>query len=270
MSAIGPRRTLLSGSLGRDVQNWRGAVIANGGAVTPARLASVSTLISSLKASGAWANADDYWLLVADNATQALTSLKQRRLATAVNSPTFTANAGYAFDGVTNYIDTGFISSTMGVAMTGSNMRLGVYERTNVGINNYALGASQGSNKAVGVRPRLSTTANVILNSNVVTLNTVADSRGLTAASRNDATTTPPLSLYKNGVLQQTVAATSGANVLVGVSLWLGGLDNSGTLNLPRAATIGWVSIGAALTAGQELAEYNAVQAYMMTWGAGV
>jgi hypothetical protein len=109
-----------------------------------------------------------------------------------------------------------------------------------------------------------------VLNSNAATLNTVADSRGLTAASRNDATSTPPLSLYKNGSLQQTISATSAANVLVGVSLWLGGLNNSGTLNLPRTSTIGWVSIGAALTAAQELAEYNAIQAYMTTWGAGV
>ena len=270
MSSIGPRRTLLSGSPGRDVQSWRSAVIVNGGTVTPARLASVSTLIGSLKASGAWANADDYWLLVADNATQALTSLKQLRLATAVNSPTFAANAGYTFDGAMNYIDTGFVPSTMAAAMTGSNMRLGVYERTNIGANNYALGASQGSNKAVGIRPRLSTTANVLLNSNVVTMTTVADSRGLTTVSRNDASGTPPFNLYKNGSLQQTVAAASAANVLVGISLWLGGLNNSGALNLPRACTVGWVSIGATISAAQEVAEYNAVQAYMAKWGANV
>jgi hypothetical protein len=166
---------------------WRSVVVSGGGQVSFTQYGRVVSLIRALRSAGSWASFDDAWLLVSENSTQALTSLKQRRLATAVNSPTFTAGAGYVFDGATNYIDTGFIPSTMALSMTGSNLRLSVYEATNLSSNTISAGCSNTTNKGLSIRPRFATNTLGLLDSASVSFAINSDSRSLSALSRNDA-----------------------------------------------------------------------------------
>jgi poly(3-hydroxybutyrate) depolymerase len=79
------------------------------------------------------------------------------------------------------------------------------------------------------------------------------------------------MAMYKNGgVLVNTVSPTLSTGGLPSASIYIGGLSNGGALTSPRAATEGAVEIGAAFSAAQELAAYNALQTYMTAIGANV
>jgi hypothetical protein len=252
-----------------DVLLWRDAVVTNGGTVSAVRLSVVDTFIRAEKASGTWTLTDDYWGFWAENAVQALTSLKQRRLATAVNSPTFTANAGYAFDGTTNYLNTGFIPSSHAVAMTATNARSAVYERTNVATSRYSLGVVVAGNRSLTVAPRVS---GVVANGNAMSSNIAydlpsADSRGLLSVGR-DGSATPG---HKNGVvLVGTNTPTLSALGLPDLAIFVGGYNAAGVVTTPRACSVGFVCWGAAMSDAQNLAQYNAVQAFATAVGAQV
>lgn len=254
-----------------DARLWASAVQANGGTVSFARRLKISTLIRSLKAGGNWALTDDLWLLVAENATQALTSLKQRRLATVTAAPTFTTDAGYAFNGTTQYIDTGFVPSTHSVVGSTNDNRIAGYERTNVNANTYLAGTNSGSNRTIGLRPRVTASVFTSNNSAAATFTlAVSDSRGYTSGSRNTADTTGVVA-YKNAVAMTRAADPAGFGAsLPSHSLYIGAQNNSGTAATFRASTIGLVLVGATLTQAQETAEYNAVQAFMTAVGAQV
>lgn len=258
-----------------DVLAWSAAVVGNGGAVSLARLIIADQFVYSEKASGAWALTDDYWPLWGESAIQGLTSLKQRRLAIAVNSPTFVTDRHYLFDGVSNYIDTGFIPFTHGIQMTPNSNRLAIYECTNVSASAYAAGCLNGTaGRRVRSRTRSGGSAIIENNSTFGATYTlpVADSRGYTAGSRFSATATDT-SAYKNGVLMaRTVDAATVGVTLPTVSVYIGGFNNDGAGlgGTPKAASIGFLCLGGALSAGQELAQYNAVQAWATSIGAQV
>jgi hypothetical protein len=252
-----------------DTLAWQAAVIANGGTVSAGRLVIVNNFIIAEKAAGTWALTDDYFALWGENVPQALTSLKQRRLATAVAAPTFTADRGYAFNGTTQYLDTGFGPSTMAVAMVLTSARVAVYERTNVLSATYAIGGINSANRLIAISPRSSgTTANAgAMTTNGNYTLPAADSRGFLAMSRNDTVS----DAYKNGVLlPETVNPTLSAGPLVVTSIFIGGYSNIGVLTSPRACSVGFACIGAALTAAQEAAQYANVQAWATAIGAQV
>ncbi len=77
---------------------------------------------------------------------------------------------------------------------------------------------------------------------------------------------------YRNGVaLTRGLDPTSfGTTLPATYSLYLGAMNVTGSLVGVRACTLGWVDIGALLTADQELAQYNAVQTFMTAVGANV
>jgi hypothetical protein len=220
---------MFGAALDTDVVSWAAAVATNGGTVSGRRLVELSTFVAALKAAGSWALTDDMWMLVAENAIQALTSLKQRRLGTAVNSPPFFADAGYIFDGAANYIDTGFMPSVHAVAMTISSVRVTAYERANLASNGNAAGISQSTGRAIGIRPRtaadtFSATANFSGGTWSLPTN---DSRGYWSGSRNgsDATTT---AAYKKAVaLTRTADPTTFGVSLPTLSVFIGGLNSA-------------------------------------------
>lgn len=267
------RFMMMSGAefIDNDVSLWAAAVVANGGTVSDNRLRIVNNFIQKEKVSGAWALTDDYLGFWAENAIQGLTSLKQRRLAVAVNTPTFTTNRNYVFNGTTNYVDTGFIPSTHAVAMALSSTHAEVYERTNVNGTNGSLGANSGSNRAIATFPRDG--SNVLVAANglgaVYTLSPLT-SAGLTQFGRNGATTADVYGAKNGSNLVQTSPHTSLGASLPSDSFFVGGVNLLGALNLPRAASVGYTAWGAALTSAQRLARYTNVQAWATSVGANV
>jgi len=253
-----------------DLSAWAAAVVTNGGTVSAARAAIVGQFIAAEKASGAWALTDDYWALWAESATQGLTSLKQRRLATVTAAPTFTTDRGYDFNGTSNFISTGFIPSSHAVALTGTNQRLAVYERANVSGNTNAAGCQTTSSSRMEIRPRNGTAAAGLLNSTTAPTFTLgaSDSRGYTVVSRAGGSTT--MSAFKNGVQLTDATGLTVGTSLPTHSLYIGANNNAGTAASFRAASVGFAAIGAPLSAAQELAQYEAIQAFATAVGANV
>lgn len=264
--------------LGRDPDAalWAAAVVANGGSVSAARLAIVNTFVTAQIASGAWFLGDDFWPLWGEDADtlgpQSSTSLKQRRLITWANTPTGTIDRGVAFNGTTQYGDTGFIAALHAQSMHPASARLAVYERTNVSANTYAVGAqSGGPTSRLSIRPRSASSVfgEAISNSATHTLG-VANSQGYTAISQSGGVAAGCLAYKNGGVLTRAADPTAFDTARPNVSLFIGARNNVGSAAGFRAASIGFVAVGAALSAAQELAEYNAVQAWATSIGANV
>ena len=254
-----------------DVLAWRDAVVVNGGTVSAARLVIVDQFVYAEKAAGLWALTDDYLGFWAENAVQALTSIKQKRLATAVNSPTFTTDRDYTFNGTTSYSDSGFVPATHAAAMTLNSAHAEVYGRTNADAATSSLGVNSGSNRAIAVFPRDAGTVKVAANGvgAVYTLSPLT-SAGLTQFGRNGGTVNDVYGA-KNGVdLVRTSPHTSLGASLPSHSFYIGGTNVSGVLGQPRACSIGYAAWGAALNATQRLARYTNVQAWATAVGAQV
>jgi hypothetical protein len=252
--------------------SWLGSRLSSGGgSVSLARRIIVDQFVFSEKASGAWALTDDYWGFWAENEPQALTSLKQRRLAAVVNAPTFTADRGYAGDALTSYIDTGFIPATHAVAMTANNAGIDLYSRTDNNSNTYAIGATSSTNRILRMRPRSSGTCiGGAIGANGTFTLPAADSRGLLSISRNGPAGTDT-NAYKNGVLLTRTIDPSGVGAsLPIISLTICAENAAGVVGAFAPNQIGFASARAALSAGQEAARYNAVQAWATSIGANV
>lgn len=254
-----------------DVAAWAAAVVANGGTVSPGRAAIVAQFIGAEKDSGAWALTDDYMGLWAEGSVQALTSLKQRRLATVSGTPTFTTDRDYLFDG-SNYIDTGFIPSTHALSMGANSVHVEVYERSNVSTNTAAIGTNSGTNRQVRVNPNNGSNAALGYGNNAQGTFTLpaSTSVGLTQMGRSGVAVTTAYGA-KNGVDMVRSADPSAVGAsLPSHSLYIGGLNNIGSLTNGRACRVGFVAWGAALSEAQRLARYNAVQAWATAVGAQV
>jgi hypothetical protein len=252
-----------------DLALWLVAVAANGGTVSAAREIIVRDFIIAEKAAGIWALTDDYLGLWAENEIQALTSLKQRRLATAVNTPTFTADRSYAFGG-TKYINTGFIPGTHAVAMSVSSVHHEVYERTNVNGNSPMGVITSGANQ-INTQTRSSGTAIVaVMGGNGTYTLPTSTSVGLTQSGRSGATTSDNYAA-KNGVdMTRTATYSSLGTFLPTHSIYIGGVNSAGSLAQAKAASVGYVSFGGKLDGTQRAARYANVLAWATAVGANV
>jgi hypothetical protein len=254
-----------------DVLSWRTAVVANGGSVSLARLIIVDQFVFSEKEAGNWPLTDDYLGLWGENTIQALTSLKQRRLASAINSPAFTADRHYAFDGSTSYIDTGFVPATHAVAMSTDSVHAELYERSNLSGSTTSMGTNSSGARQIRLLARSGSGATAYANCNAAsfTLPSVT-SLGLTHIGRSGSAATDAYAA-KNGVAMPRTTDPSGIGPsLPAHSLYIGGFNNQGTFANGRACTVGFAAWGAALTGGQYLARYNAVEAWATAVGAQV
>jgi hypothetical protein len=199
-----------------------------------------------------------------------LTSLKQRRLCTATAAPTFTADRGYVFNGTTQYLRTGYVPSTTAVALTGSDMRIGVYERTNLAATTCRAGINEATTRGLLVENRTATSgvgAQLNCTLHTIAAAAVTDSRGLTTVARSAG---PVFTAYKNGVSVGVGAPGANATVLPVNEIYIGAADNGGAATLFCACSLGFVVVGASLTPAQELAHYNNVQTWATAVGANV
>jgi hypothetical protein len=253
----------------QDALIWASQVSANGGTVSDNRLKLVSDFIKSEKVATTWALTDDYWLLAAEGAIQALTSLKQRRLATAVAAPTFTSDRGYTFNGTTQYLNTGFLPATHAVAMVTDSLRLGVYSRTNVATTGFHMGVRSSSNRRLTIRLLSASSSQLEAGGTSASFGPNADSRGFFAGGRSGALVTD-YTFYKNGVaVPRTVDATAVATLPVD-PIFIGAFNNISTPSSFWPGSIGFAVTGAALTPAQEAAQYTNIQTWATAIGAQV
>ena len=266
---LGARGGDISRAYDADTLAWEAAVIANGGTVSLARRIIIDQFIYDEKASGAWALTDDYWGFWAENEPQGLTSLKQRRLATTINAPTFTTDRGYVSDGISSYIDTGFVPSTHAIVMTGTSLRIDIYDRTSgtTGSGTSLIGGRNSTNQSLQLRPVGAGSVLVgSVNAPGATVLTVVNSLALSAIQRGATT----IDFYKLGVLVEAVAFGATTSALPSFSIFVGAANNAGTPAGFTGHQAGFGSVGAPLSGPQNLARYNAVQAWATSVGANV
>lgn len=117
-----------------------------------ARQTLMGALITSLKSSGVWDKLDALWLLAAHDAQAGLINWKApTQIATAVSSPTFTTDRGYAGNGTSSYIDTNFNLQTNALNFTRRSAHIAYWSRTSAITTGNNLGAriSSGSQQVL-------------------------------------------------------------------------------------------------------------------------
>lgn len=256
-------------TLDADAALYFAAVVTAGGTVSNVRKNIINTFIVQEKASGAWALTDDYWGLWAENATQALVSLKQLRTATVVAAPTFTADQGYTFNGTSNYINTGFVPSTHCVAGSGTNQRLAVYGRSSPITGSVTLGSF--TSATVNWRMFTSDVARTMtgrLNSGAAVVTVPSTGAGYLAMSRAGGGTIAKS--YYNGAPLADATGLSVGTTLTANAIFIGAFNNAGSASGFVAFNAGFGCIGAPLSAAQEAAHYTNVQAWATAVGANV
>jgi hypothetical protein len=250
-----------------DAAAWLNAVRAAGGQVSNTQDALVSAMIRSLKSAGVWTSLDRLWLFASENSTQALTDLKARSVATAVNSPTFTANVGYKGNGTTSYVDTNFNTLSSGVNFTQDSGHFSVWQNvakttgsdglhgnvnTDAGTNGVFVDFSAGVNTAVGRVNAASGAAQ-----------TVTGGVGHLLANRTGATTAHTWYNGSKGALSTTASQTR-----QNLTLWFGGRNFAGSINQASDAGGMALSVGGGLTDAQVGALYAALLTYKNAVGA--
>lgn len=118
------------GSHDTTITAWMNQVVTNGGAVSAGRRTAWDTYAAGGKADGWWQKLDYLAVIAGENAQQELLDIIGLRTLTIHGSPTRTTDRGYAGDGVSAYIDTGFNPATMGVNYTQNSASFGGYNRT--------------------------------------------------------------------------------------------------------------------------------------------
>lgn len=261
------RPAVLSGLVDRDAVAWRAAVLGAGGTVSAAQLGRVDRLARCLKVGGVWPVADRIWLLAAENSTQSLVDLLARATATATNSPTFTAFAGWAGNGTTAFINLNVAASALAQAST-NGMHVAHYLTAYNGGGSpdaVATGSLDGTRTSfmygtysdAKIYPRLGDggAAGVVS----------AGGAGFYVADRISSSQAVAA---RNGADLGTVSTAAGARSTA--SLYALGLNNNGSVAsaISSATRIGFVSLGASLGAAGRLALSGCVNGYMGAVGA--
>lgn len=227
----------------------------------------INSTITTLKSAGIWNRLNPFWMLAAHDAQAARLNWKNPSTfaLTAVNSPTFTTDRGYAGNGSTSYLNTGWDPSNNGGGIyTQNDAHIAVWNRTSRAINTSCALGQVTTGGAINMFLRYTgglvfTRVNESTSSGLA----VAGSNGLTLGDRTDSTT---VTIYKDGVsLGNPTTATS--DVLSTTDLYIGGYNFGGTLVSPTSDEFAAVSFGASLGALQD-DYYTILQTYLTAVGA--
>lgn len=245
---------------------WKAAVIAAGGTVSSTREGHLNTLVNGLIADGVWAKLDRLWVFGAENTQSALIDLKALDQAAEVNSPTFTANKGYAGNGFTSYINTTFNAATQGVNYTLNSANVSIW--CNGNFRPPATVAQTGVLSGSSLMDLLSYTAvfgpvglGFRMNGGGAALTSSADA-GVFTAQRTGTTAI-------EGFIDGTSAGTGAAGSVAVVSLpfFVCGRNDDGGLAIPTSDSIAAASYGGGLTSTQMANYYSRLQSYSVTAG---
>jgi len=234
--------------------------------LTETEASHVSTLVESLVAAGVWDKLDMLYLHDLDVEANALRDLKDpTRTATAVNSPTFTANQGFTGDGSSAYIDLDYAPDTDGVNYTQNSASLFSWVRA---IGGSALEVYLGAGSSVASPSEFSVIRRVALDaspwamsinqtglSSASTRSDAAD--GLLAANRDASSSNDT---FRNGVLETSPDTTSSAPT--SLSLYALALNFDGTTTQTTSGQVSVSGAGGSLTAAQHADLYDALNTY--------
>jgi hypothetical protein len=212
--------------------------------------------IIALKSLGIWDLLDVYYVFATDGDSDFATINQKNPSSfqcTKVNSPTFTANQGFTFNGTTNYLNTNWVPSVDGVNYTLNSAGIFIHENTNVSSNGIAVGmqVSAGVRYSTIIPKSAGTNIGYTVNSNSATTNTLIgaeSSIGLTLVNRVSSLN---VNAFKNGTQRGVDNAQAVAPGLSTVAPYIGARNTNGVADSFRASQISCVGFGANLTSVQ-------------------
>jgi len=228
----------------------------------------INALIKTLKTAGIWSKLDALYLTAAADSQAARRNwLADQYNLTAVSSPSFVADRGYAGDGSASYLSTGFTPSTATSPKFSQNSAtLGVWSRTDVAADVCDIGArvsiSQDSTAFIrNAGNQFLARLNAASVGGLGPVNLI--SSGMFAAIRPDAAN---LIAYVNG---SSIGAGAVASVAASsLPLFLAARNEGGTPNSFSSRQYAAAFIGSGLS-GPEIANlYSALNTYMAAIGA--
>lgn len=249
-----------------EASQWVAAVNAGGGSVSAAQSARVAQLIRALKAGGVWTSLDRLWLFASENATQALTDLVARAVATLPVAPAFTANRGYLGDAATAYINLGVAASglTQGVQ---DSFHLSFYMRDYDAATTMVVGSVTGGSGFQTLAGQTAANAAIphINDAGGAAETVVTSGNGHYHIERNSSTVQQ---ITKNGVDMNTTSAVSSSRS--STNLYALARNQAGTADTFAGSRLAAVSLGAALGSPGRANFAAALNTYMTAVGANV
>lgn len=237
------------------------ALVARMTAPPPAaRVALIDALVRGLKAAGLWTRFDGLYLLAAHDAQAArLNWIAAANDLAAVNSPAFTADRGYAGDGATSYLDTGWLFP----AGYQNSAHLMCWSRSGAASASYFMIGN--ANSVIALRRSTDDQDFTRVNAASSASRTSADASGMFLSSRTGALA-GDFAFYRNGA----ALALTGALVsdVPDASYPLRILGRNGPTPAFTNRQVAAASMGAGLSAGEGAALHAALSAYLAGVGA--
>lgn len=233
---------------------------------TYGRVVLINTLIGSLVTAGVWSKLDTLYVMAAADAQAAsLNWVSTSYSLTAVSSPTFTADRGYAGDGVSSYLRTGFVPSTAGGQFVLNSAHLGAWSRTDSQSNGALIGARASfSSKNSSIIPRdASNLSYVAVNFAGAGSYTVTTSLGHFVVNRSGASAQQG---YQNGA--SGTSTTSASDAITDLEVYGLALNQAGSAAARTNRQVAAMHIGGSLTAQNVSDMYTALLTYMQGVGA--
>lgn len=231
-----------------------------------ARKALIDTLFSNLKSGGVLTKLDALWLMAAHTSQAARLNLRSASYdLSAISSPPFIVDRGYAGDGSASYLKTGLVLSTA-TNFAQNSAAFGFWSLTDAQGDSFVMGARVSSSLQQNViaprRAGSKADARVNVGPSPPAVAS-ANSLGLFSGSRTGSTTT---TMFKNGASIGSYAASSVEPPAL--EMYLLGCNTNGELSLPSNRRGAAAFVGAGLTNGEMLALYNALNTYLTALGA--
>lgn len=231
-------------------------------AVTP-----LDALIAGLAADGLTAKLDRLWVFAQATEALALVDIIVGATATTINSPTFTANRGYAGDGATSYIDSNYNPSTNGVSFLLNSASLHVWNNTSRASNvSYIMGCHDGSQSAYMS----------LFDSNLLfsSMNNAGGSRwdntlsdGFFTSTRvNSGSASTDQQAYRNGAAL-TFSVGNASTVVPSLNIFICAGNFSGAPGNYTTDQVAAAAMGGAFSATDATNFYNRLRTYMTAVG---
>lgn len=228
-----------------DAQAYFDQVVTNGGAaLSPAWQATLNTFFLAMKANLYFGEWDQLNLWYNENEIAARTSLVNpaQTMCTLVNAPVFTASTGMQTDGINKYINTEFQPSVDGVKYTTDSAFAGLGCTGNSDGVTVDMGV-YGS----GIQLLIETVTGATF---YHTINASSGAASQANAAALDAdyilirNSNADYDAYKNNAATNFAVASSGLPTL---KCFIGGFNNEGVLDLPKAINVLWHGFGSKL-----------------------
>ncbi len=245
------------------------AFLARTSGLSGAEIAAYKNLINGLVSDGVFSLLDALYIFATNTTTTANLNLISTSFGlTGATPPTFIADQGYTGNGTTQFLDTGFIPSSSGVAYTLNNASVGVYDLTNVagGTSHNTIGANDGNQVFIANNQNASQTFFGV-NDSFPSVTGPNTTQGFWVATR---TSSSVQAVYRNGNTTALGTDATASSALPTVSIYIMAKNQSGSGTAFSNNQLSAAFIGGGLSAAQQQLISNRINAYMTAFAINV